>query len=229
MHGYALAMSDSVTVHVLLTKQELFDHAGTGRITQTGGVVIDENFTLPDVAEHVTALPSIETFVVSQDGSLSSTGTNELLSEAWRPAVERLAAQVRSWAQLGGINFVGDSYVTASLTRASEVNGEAHFDDDQFDPRAGSGLVAIVGDLGGPRVAAGAIDHDEIAAPRPVVANEEMKAAFTKGELVSTAYGANELVVFPQFAQLHAGPGPCGTADEVRHLLVYRAATAPST
>ena len=219
-------MSNSVIAHVQLSKQALFDHAGPGYISQTGGQVIDENFALSDVTEHVTALPSIETFVVSPVGEISSIGTNNSLNNAWLPMVELLVAQVRAWAQDGGIEIVGDSYVTASVTTASEVNGEAHFDDDQFSPNVGSGLVAIVGDLDGPRVAAVPIPHVDIAAPRPVVASEAIKTAFADGEIKFASYGPNQLVALPQFAQLHAGPGPCGTTDQVRHLLVYRAGSA---
>lgn len=220
-------MSNSVIAHVQQTKQALFDHAGPGWITQTGGVIIDQNFVLPDVTDHVTALPSIETFVVSADGSVTSTGTDGDLNNAWQPIVERLAAHVLAWAQASGVEIVGDSYVTASVTKANEVNGEAHFDDDQFNPQSGSGLVAIVGDRDGPRIAAEPIPHVDIHAPRPVVATEALKTAFAEGEIGSIAYGPNELVALPQFAQLHAGPGCCGSASEVRHLLVYRASTAP--
>ena len=108
-------MSNSVIAHVQLSKQALFDHAGPGYISQTGGQVIDENFALSDVTEHVTALPSIETFVVSPVGEISSIGTNNSLNNAWLPMVELLVAQVRAWAQDGGIEIVGDSYVTCLL------------------------------------------------------------------------------------------------------------------
>ncbi len=220
-------MSSAVITHIKRSKQGLFDVAGPGKIAQTGAMVLDENFALPDLNNLGLTLPSIETFVVSTTGAVSATGSNDALNGAWLSTVERLARLVQRWATAAEIDLVGDSFITASVTRASEVNGDAHFDDDQFVPAAGAGLVAIVGDRGGPRVAAEAIDHDEIAPPHPVVATDELVSNFANGDLERVDYGPNELVVLPQFAQLHAGPGPCGGADEVRHLLVMRAATSP--
>ena len=219
-------MGSSAAAHISLSKQALFDAAGPGLISQTGGEVIDTSFDLPNLSAYATALPSIETFVVSASGDISALGDHEDLNAAWLPTIEKLTQLIGEWADSAGIEIIGDSYITASVTSASEVNGEAHFDDDQFDPHAGAGLVAIVGDLGGPRVASQPIPHHEISAPRPVTASEDLIAAFADGAVHSNAYGGNELVVLPQFAQLHAGPGPCGTAEEVRHLLVYRANTA---
>ena len=42
------------------------------------------------------------------------------------------------------------------------------------------------------------------------------------------SFGAGELVLMPQFGQLHAGPGPCGTAEQRRHLMVFRGETKPT-
>ena len=221
-------MSSSVGEHLQLTKQQLFDCAGAGRISQTGGEVIDADFALPSIDRALLpSLPSIETFVVSTIGSLTTTGTNDAVTDAWLPTIERLVGSVGAWMQANGVEPTGDGYVTASVTAASEVNGEAHFDDDQFVPDAGTGFVAIVGDIAGPRVAAEPIPHVEIQAPRPVVTDEVLINSFAEGSIASTTYGPNELVVMPQFGQLHAGPGPSGKPDDVRHLLVYRVATVP--
>ena len=209
-----------------LSKQSLFDAAGEGFLAQTGGELLDAHFALPSIDPTISGpLPSIETFVASTAGEISAMGTNTALNAEWQPVVERLIAAVHAWAAKSEVEFTGDAYVTASITPAADVNGEAHFDDDQFTPTAGAGLVAIVGDLSGPRVAADPVPHDEINSPRPVVASDAIKGAFADGTISSAAYGANELVLLPQFAQLHAGPGPCGSADEVRHLLVFRAST----
>lgn len=222
-------MSPSVSELSGLSKQGVFDAAGDGFIAQTGGELFEAHFALPHIDATIYGpLPSIETFVASPDGEISAMGTNAELTTAWMPAVERLVASVSGWAAAAGVTLAGDAYITASITLAPEVNGQAHFDDDQFVAAAGAGLVAIVGDLGGPRVASESIPHPEIAPPRPVIADNKMVAAFADGTIPSNTYGANELVVLPQFAQLHAGPGPCGRDDQVRHLLVYRAATAPT-
>lgn len=222
-------MSADVAELVRLSKIELFDRSGPGLVVQSGGEIIASNFSLPTIDRAIAgAIPSIETFVVSVDGEIAAMGANDDLIAAWMPAITVLADQVSRWATVSGIELASDAFVTASLTAASEVNGEAHFDDDQFDPTAGAGLVAIVGDLGGPRVAARPIPHADIQPPRPVAASEELLESFSVGTLTSNSYGPNEVVVLPQFAQLHAGPGPCGGTDDLRHLLVYRVATSPS-
>ncbi len=223
-------MTNAVAELVRLSKQDLFDRSGTDMITQSGGEVIDENFSLPSINRDIVgALPSIETFVVAASGDISAMGTDAALVAGWLPAVDELVRQVSQWAHKAGIELADGAYVTASVTDASMVNGQAHFDDDQFNANAGSGLVAIVGDLAGPRVATAPIPHPNIDPPRPVSADDTLIEHFANGTIASTDYGPNELVVLPQFAQLHAGPGPCGTSEQVRHLLVYRAATVATT
>ena len=221
-------MSRAVGDHIRLSKQALFELAGDGFITQTRGEIIDEAFTLPQIDVTIyDSLPSIETFVRSSGGSVSATGSNEELNAVWMPVVDRLAGVVLSWAEGADVEFTGDAYITCSVTAANEVNGEAHFDDDQFDPAAGAGLVAIVGDLNGSSVASAPIPHEAIRPHQSVTASEEIKAAFGDGDFGRVDYGPNQLVALPQFGQLHSGPGPCGDANEVRHLMVFRASTKP--
>lgn len=199
-------------------------------MTQTGGDTIADSFELPQIGQEVYgSLPSIETFVLSADRTLVATGSNEALNTAWTPTIERLVESVLRWVIDMGVELVGDSYITASITAANEVNGEAHFDDDQFDPAAGAGFVAIVGDLGGTRVAGEPIPHDEVRSYQALTASDAMKAEFAQGGFGRIDYAPNQLVALPQFGQLHSGPGPCGSADEVRHLVVLRASTAPSS
>ncbi len=223
-------MTSNVGDHIRLSKQALFERSGPGLIGQTGGESIADSFefTQFDSATIAAALPSIETFVVSSDRSITATGSNEALNVAWMPAIERLVEAVFVWVERAGIEVVRDSYVTASLTSAAEVNGEAHFDDDQFDPVAGAGVVAVVGDIAGPRVASDPIPHAAIRPYQPLIASEAIRAEFAGGGYGRVDYRAGEIVVLPQFGQLHSGPGPCGTADTVRHLLVLRAKTTPS-
>lgn len=219
-------MGDAVAELVQLSKQALFARAGQHSIAQSGGEVIDDDFALPTIAEQlVSTLPAIDTFVKSSDGAITAMGTNDALNDAWMPAVEAAARRVDRWAEDAGIETTGDTYITVSITSAAEVNGEAHFDDDQFAPGAGAGLVAIVGDHGGPSVAAQPIPHDPVRPHQPLSLTDDLKNEFADGGYGRIDYGPNQLVVLPQFGQLHSGPGPCGTAYEVRHLLVYRVAT----
>ena len=222
-------MGDAVAELVRLSKRNLSDHSGEHSIAQSGGEVIDSDFALPTVDQQLApTLPSIETFVKSTDGAITPMGTDEALTAVWMPAVEAAARRVQHWAEGAGVEMVGDAYITVSLTSAAEVNGEAHFDDDHFDPDAGAGLVAIVGDRGGPSVASQPIPHDPVRPHQPITATDQVKADFAHGGFGRVDYGPNQLVALPQFGQLHSGPGSCGAGDQVRRLLVFRASTVPS-
>ncbi len=211
-----------------LSKLALFERSETDSIAQTGGEIIDADFRLPTIeSEIVQSFPSIETFVAADDGTISAMGTNRDLITAWRPAVDALVQQMRGWASANDVELVGDAYVTASITPAGEVNGEAHFDDDQFVPDAGVGLVAIVGDLGGPTVASTPIPHAPVRPHQALEVDEQVALAYAQGAFERIDYGPNELVALPQFGQLHSGPGPSEGIGDARHLLVYRATTVP--
>jgi hypothetical protein len=222
-------VSETVLKHLRLTKLHLVERAGDGRVSQSGATVVDSGFPVPEIDPALPhALPSIETFVVAQaDRSISSMGVNGPLNEAWMPTVEALASTVFQWLDERGVALHGDAYITASITRANEVSSEAHFDDDQFAPADGVGVVAIVADRDGSRVANSAVLLEGVRAPRPLVLDDDLKAAFVDGAIDQDRFGAHTLVLFPQFGQLHSGPGPCGSADEVRHLLVFRGSTLP--
>lgn len=209
-------------------KQELFDNAGPGRLQQTGAVVISTGFELPTIdASLPQTMPSIEMFVASPSGGITATGTNADLNDAWAPSVERLASIVFEWLDVNDVQLTGDAYVTASITPAADVSGDPHFDDDQFTATDGVGVVAIVAEHGGSRVARRPIDHEDVRPPHPVVVGEALADAFACGEIDQDTFGSGDVIVFPQFGQIHAGPGPVGSADEVRHLLVLRAPTVP--
>lgn len=221
-------MANTVREHLRLTKSELLDASAPGVIPQTGATTIGTGFSVPNVYGDLSvALPSIETFVVSTtDGSIAPTGTKAELNNAWTPVVSAMAEAVFSWLADGDIALTGDAYVTASITRASEVNGEAHFDDDMYSPNEGVGFVAIAADRQGSRVCTEPLKR-VTEQRRPLLSADEFKAEFEAGKLPHETFEPNTLVAFPQFGQLHAGPGPCGTGTEVRHLLVFRAATVP--
>ena len=226
-----ITVSETVLEHLQLTKRDLVERVGDGRVSQSGATIVRSGFPVPEIDPSLLhTIPSIETFVVSQaDRSISSTGTNGPLNEAWMPTVEALASTVFHWLDEHGVGVRGDAYITASITPADDVNGEAHFDDDQFAPADGVGVVAIVADRDGSRVANSPVLLEGVRSPRPLVIDEGLKAAFADGEIDHDRFDAHTLVLFPQFGQLHSGPGPCGSAEEVRHLLVFRASTVPLT
>ena len=228
-------MTPAVSDLVGFTKQALFDLAGDGHIIQSGGEVLDANFAVPNVSASVeVSPPSIETFVVSKSVSKGAVsvmpiGMHVELNEAWMPAVTAMAEAVVGWLDEHGISLAGDAYITTSITAASEVNGEAHFDDDQFAPQSGAGVFAIVADLAGPRALTAPLPYPQLTAPHPLTVDDELKAEFENAGLLDPiSFGANELVLMPQFGQLHSGPGPCGTEDQRRHLMVFRGETLPA-
>lgn len=223
-------MEDLVTSLLRASKQELFDRAGPGRLEQSGAVVLATGFELPliDPAVPLT-MPSIEMFVANVDGAITATGSNEALNRAWEPAVRDLCRIVFDWLQTAGVRLAGDAYVTASITPAADVSGNPHFDDDQFVADAGTGIAVVVADRAGSRVASAPIPHDDISAPHPLLVDESNAALFASGDVSQQAFDAGDVIAFPQFGQLHAGPGPIGSGDGVRHLLVLRAATVPSS
>lgn len=222
-------MPETVLEHLHLTKRELAEASGEGHILQTGAIVLDDSFAVPRIDPSlVPALPSIETFVVSgHDRSIAAMGSNQPLNDAWMPTVEALAGVVFRSLDEHQVMVAGDAYITASITPASDVNDQAHFDDDQFNPDDGVGVVAIVADLDGSRVATGTVALEQIRPPLPLTLDERTIESFSAGTIERAAFGPHTVVLFPQFGQLHSGPGPCGGATDVRHLLVLRAATAP--
>lgn len=223
-----LVVENLVTSLLRANKQELFDRAGSGRLQQSGAVAISTGFNLTPIDPTVPlTMPSIEMFVAGADGTITPTGPNEALNSAWEPAVRKLCRIVFDWLQTAGVTLAGDAYVTASITPAADVSGDPHFDDDQFVAEAGTGIAVVVADRAGSRVASAPIPHDDISAPHPLVVDDSNAAAFALGDLTQQTFDAGDVIAFPQFGQLHAGPGPVGSDDEVRHLLVLRAATMP--
>ena len=223
-------MSRAVGDRLKLSKQQLLALGEDGSLVQTGGESIDDSFELPQIGPDLYgSLPSIETFVVSIDRTALATGSNEALNAAWSPTVSRLAETMLDWLAEHDVELGGDSYITVSITAAGEVNGEAHFDDDYFDLATGTGVVATVGDLGGTSVATAPLSIGHIRPHQSLTASDDIKAEFASGGFGRVDYAPNQLVALPQFGQLHAGPGPCGGEDEVRHLMVFRTATKPSS
>jgi len=213
-----------------MTKRDLFDSGASGELTQTGMAYVGEPISVPPVPVDTGRTgPSIDMFVIDgTTGACTPTGTNAELNAAWLPTVETLATAVLRTVGDHGVKLVGDAYVTTSITPLDLVAENPHFDDDQFQPEEGVGLAAIVADQAGPHIACSPIAHEPVRAPHPLVVTSEHESDFHEGNIVRQSGAAHRVVVFPQFGQLHAGPGPIKTEQHsVRHLLVLRAATHP--
>lgn len=200
---------------------------------QTGAAYVERAEPL----EWPTGLPvddmMIETFVASADGSITPAGDDEDANQIWMPVVESFTATVLAAAAKAGVRFDGDAYVTASITPVEDVAGMPHFDDDLYNANEGVGFVAIAGRIGGPRVACAPIECASLRSPTQVPVDDDTAQRFLRGGLDRHTAGADRIVVFPQFAQLHSGPplaeDPDSCAEPARHLLVFRAGTLPTT
>ena len=115
----------------------------------------------------------------------------------------------------------------ASITAATDVNDDPHFDDGMFSPDAGVGVVAVVGDGDGPKVATSPLPHRHLQPNTLVEVDEQQKQAFRSGSISSVDVPGGTVAVFPQFVQLHSGPGPIPNAV-VRQLMVFRVGTIPT-
>ncbi len=220
--------------HFGRTKASLIDAASdTDLAIQTGGAYLPGVVSMPDATHMAVARETrIETFIVSADGDVSPTGSDADLIELFTPTATEVARRILASCTQNDIILEGDSYLTASVTPVSEVIGDPHFDDQQFDAADGVGLVAIVADIDGSRVATEPVIHAGASTGLPLEVNDEVFEAFAVGDIAQQHTAANRIVVFPQFAQLHSGPPLASTTTgdngNVRCMVVFRARTAPS-
>lgn len=170
---------------------------------------------------------TIETFVADA-GSLTPMSDNEPFVSAWRPLATWIDDTVRAALAAQHIDLVGPAYVTASATPTQLLEGVAHADDLEFVPTDNVGIVAIIGEFVGPRVATASVAHGPLRPMSQVSFAEDVLEAFAASDHAHCACLPNQLVVFPQFAQLHAGPAAehVSMLGSVRQLLVYRATAA---
>lgn len=167
----------------------------------------------------------IETFVASENG-VTATGNDERCIAAWSPLAAWMNTVVRAALAEVGVHLAGDAYVTASTTPCNELEGLAHLDDGIFMPDDSVSMVAIIGEHAGPRVATTNASHPEIRAMSTLAFDQDLLDSFSGDGLDHCAAAADELVVFPQFGQIHAGPAARHVAHLApnRQLLVMRAA-----
>lgn len=215
-------------------KADLFiddEVSGHRALRQTGGAYLDDGDGGPDFAwptEIMANEPLIETFVVDDAGACVATGSDAALIDGWNSAATTMARLIRNAAARRSLTLAGPGYLTATVTPSDQVATLAHFDDDHYLPADGVGFVAIVGSLGGPRVASAPVVKDEPAPGTPVELTEAEIERFDAGEFAVQSGAADRVVAFPQFGQLHAGPRiDVGQADVMRYLMVFRSATAP--
>ncbi|MEL6982421.1 MAG: hypothetical protein AAFO29_08355, partial [Actinomycetota bacterium] len=167
-------------------------------------------------------------------------GDDPAVADWWLPSIDALVGRVVEALQPFGVELTGTIFVTASATEVDQVTTSPHLDDDQFHPDTGIGVVAIAASHGGPRLARGALRCRSATAGAPLGLDQDLVDTWFDrtggagpGERtgsVQTA-GADQVVLFPRFGQLHAGPGlaerPANAGAPVRNLLVLRAETAP--
>ena len=221
-------ISKEFAAYLSMSKQQYLDlDARVGFLHQEGAAYIDATVPLPSV-DHLpaTSNAAIETFLVDEAGRCSPTGTNQALIETFEASAQQFATSVLEALRELGVEMEAPGYVTASITPCSDINGNAHFDDEQFHPDQGVGFVAILGDVGGTRVACEPLAHEPAQAGVPIVFDPEGAERFDTGQLQIHQAEPERIVIFPQFGQLHAGPplAPLGL-DGFRRLLVFRAWT----
>jgi len=212
-----------------LTKRDLLTDGADGcTITQTGAFTI--NADAPKWPTHLAASePRIETFTVTIEGdtvTTEPTGTDVELIAGFANPAQRIAQQMVAALHAAEVQVQSPGWITASVTPSDQVGGLAHMDDDMFVPTDDVGAVCICGNLDGPRVAVGTLDVPAISRPTQVTIPDQTIDAFTEGQIAHQQAAANEVVVLPQFGQLHAGPRVLhGDAATMRYLLVMRVRT----
>jgi len=222
----------STSDYLRLSKAELIEQGTGDFIVQVGATEIGHRFPIKQVLDVEQAQlldePFIDTFVVDVVGrSVTALGSDADLNARWAPQVARFVDLVLDWLADASVDLAAQAFVTVSVTRGEEVNGEAHFDDGMFEPSAGVGAVAIVGDVAGCLVATTPLAQPT---PRPntlLTVDADQVAAFDGGATPRQRFPAEQVVIFPQFAQLHSGPGP--QDGGIRHLMVMRVGTRPAT
>lgn len=230
-------------------KQSLVRHEGERSVVeQVGGLVLDEPFAPRLVFEPSLLVdePLIETFMVDPTGACSGTGPVAALGGAWAAAswaamAQDFAGRVLERCRQAGIELVGPTSVTASLTPLDQVIDAAHADDDIYQPEAGVGVAAVVASHLGPRLRRSPLGVSKARPGAPLsIPPTELDALAEDADAVQQV-DADRIVIFPLFGQLHGGPSdltqaffqePSGdrssSVDRLRHLLVLRSGTVPS-
>ena len=188
-------------------------HIAPAALQQHGAVALDSS-TFPGWPGDLASSEAIIETFVGGDSGVTALGSNEVFVHAWRPLAEWMNATVRSQFADLSLALGDDTFVTASLTPTVELEGLAHLDDDIYSPDENVGVVVILGQFAGPRIAAGSLRSNPVREMGQVTYSDEILEAFGADLLPHVAAGADQMVAFPQFAQLHAGPA----AHHAKHL-----------
>ncbi len=176
-------------------------------IRQTGAAYVGDRLEIPTTPYGMTnGQTAIETFVVRSESPVVPTGNDQDLIALWQPPAQRMADQVLSACARFGIEVVEPGYLTVSALPLDLVSHEPHFDDDQYMPSDGVGLVAIAADHSGTRTTTMPIEVPPIPAGAPISLPADLQASFESGLHPSTESEPERIVVLPQFGQLHSGP-----------------------
>lgn len=182
---------------------------------------------LPACDDPALAETRIETFVVDlATRSVEPVGEDHELIEAFAPAVAELVEVVGTALDAESIATEPDAFLTVAFTPRSQIAGEPHMDDADFAPEAGPGLVAVVGSHRGARVCCDDLAADARAG-LPLALDDKAVASFVAGRLNHQRVEAGEIVLMPQFGQLHAGPDLRDEPGPPRALMVLRAQVVP--
>ena len=170
-------------------------HGSSSFIAQHGAASVDAD-GWPGWPKGLTsAEPVIETYVADEAG-VAATSDNDPFVSAWRPLVEWMNTSIRSALEGIGVELAGDAYVTASLTATAALEGTAHMDDDTFEPAVTVNVVAIIGELAGPRVATTAMEHAVLRPMSQIVFTSRQLDDFANGRLDHCRCEADQLVLF---------------------------------
>lgn len=224
------ALSPAFAAHFLRSREQFVtaEVGGTALLEQVGATSLGAR-GFPGWAEGLDeSVELIETYVA--DGHELATTSESMAARAWLPVASWLHDLVSSSLTSFDIGLSSPAFITISQTPVALLEGVPHFDDDLFTPCDLPGIAAVIGQYVGPRVVAEPIAHPMPAAGSRVSVTDEMVRLFESDSATVMHCPADEVVVFPQFAQLHAGPATTHLASlgpACRQMAVLRSPTTP--
>ena len=224
-----VTLDQAYAANLRLTKQQLVDLTADDTLHQTGGAYVGGAMPMPDLSATFVGLeePRIETYLVDDQGVCTPTGNDDLLINSTKDIASAMAVTTLAGLASADVSTVSPGYLTASVLPIDQVADSAHFDDDQFEPAAGVGVVATLADCAGTRLALDPVPLQARRPNMPVTVSDQTIADFDTGADRIQRSLPGHIFVFPQFGQFHAGPPQAALDGErtVRTLLVFRMGT----